>query len=309
MIELPVYLIHWNAPEWCASAARSILASKNVKIHLSVVDNGSEDPTMLRHLLAPEARLIQAGRNAGYAGGANIALHDWLQSGDSELCVIGSHDLHTESETLALLVSAARSHSELGVVAPVLTAPEPSYGGHFDGRHWRQVTHVSDPPPLLPCDWASGTCLLLRRGCVEQIGGFDEEFGSYVEDVDLCLRAGDAGWPTAVVTAARAWGVGSASAAVQELIAVNSMRLRLKRGGRLGALDEMAYLLAQWVRAWCASIAPWRSSDRRHLSRHFASRNSARIRHALPVFLLGLRGSSVPATTVTPKGRRLSGST
>src|SRR5262249_18281210 len=42
--------------------------------------------------------------------------------------------------------------------------------------------------------WATGCCLLIRRACLEQLGGFDEDFFLYSEDVDLCRRAREAGW-------------------------------------------------------------------------------------------------------------------
>jgi N-acetylglucosaminyl-diphospho-decaprenol L-rhamnosyltransferase len=58
---------------------------------------------------------------------------------------------------------------------------------------------------------ASGTCLILRRTCIEQVGLFDEQFGSYVEDVDLGLRAREAGWSVRKIPEARASGVGSVS--------------------------------------------------------------------------------------------------
>ena len=45
-----------------------------------------------------------------------------------------------------------------------------------------------------PVDWATGCCLLVRRRCWEQLGGFDPAFFLYYEDVDLCLRARALGW-------------------------------------------------------------------------------------------------------------------
>jgi GT2 family glycosyltransferase len=42
--------------------------------------------------------------------------------------------------------------------------------------------------------WVTGCCLLLRRDCLRQLGGFDEEFFLYYEDVDLCRRARAEGW-------------------------------------------------------------------------------------------------------------------
>ena len=45
-----------------------------------------------------------------------------------------------------------------------------------------------------PCDWLSGCFLLVRREAIEAVGRFDEGYGKYFEDVDLCLRMARAGW-------------------------------------------------------------------------------------------------------------------
>ena len=44
------------------------------------------------------------------------------------------------------------------------------------------------------CDWLSGCFLLARREALEEVGSFDEGFGKYFEDVDMCLRMARAGW-------------------------------------------------------------------------------------------------------------------
>jgi N-acetylglucosaminyl-diphospho-decaprenol L-rhamnosyltransferase len=52
-----------------------------------------------------------------------------------------------------------------------------------------------------PTGWLSGSCLLLRREAFEAVGGFDEGYFMYVEDLDLCERIGRAGWQVVYVPA------------------------------------------------------------------------------------------------------------
>jgi hypothetical protein len=50
------------------------------------------------------------------------------------------------------------------------------------------------PDESFPCDWLSGCFLMVRREAIRAVGGFDEGYGKYFEDVDLCLRMSRAGW-------------------------------------------------------------------------------------------------------------------
>jgi N-acetylglucosaminyl-diphospho-decaprenol L-rhamnosyltransferase len=45
-----------------------------------------------------------------------------------------------------------------------------------------------------PVPWVTGCCMLIRKDCLNQLGGFDDEFFLYYEDVDFCRRAWAAGW-------------------------------------------------------------------------------------------------------------------
>ena len=63
----------------------------------------------------------------------------------------------------------------------------------------------ADPAAAAAVDWVSGAFFVARRDAWEQLGGFDESYFMYAEDMDLCWRAGRAGWgvayvPDAVVT-------------------------------------------------------------------------------------------------------------
>jgi N-acetylglucosaminyl-diphospho-decaprenol L-rhamnosyltransferase len=273
---LPVYLIHWDAPEWCASAAASLLGSEGVDVELTVVDNGGSEGTALTDHLPPACRVLPTGANLGYTGGANVALSDWkARYPDAELCLIGSHDLHVLPGTLAALVKAAESHPRAGIVAPALVEPRKVAGGEWRGRRARLVPLQEGDEELVTRDWASGTCLLLRRACVESVGLFDESLGSYVEDVDYGLRAGDQGWDVLVVTTAHARGLGAASPRSLEYITANTVLLNAKRQGRLGAVASVGRFAWMCATSFAASLLPWRARERRAESRLHATHRSA----------------------------------
>src|SRR5207244_6123700 len=60
-------------------------------------------------------------------------------------------------------------------------------------RSRRKCRHRSDPGRQT-VSWVTGGCLMVRRACFEQLGGLDESFFLYYEDVDFCRRAAAAGW-------------------------------------------------------------------------------------------------------------------
>jgi GT2 family glycosyltransferase len=264
---LPVYVIHWNASEWCASAARSILASDNVHVDLTVVDNGQVRGAPLEDLLPEGVRVLRPTRNLGYSGGANLALEDWRgRNLQSELCVIGTHDLHVREDALMRLVEMAAHEEGYGILGPALLSPVQSSGGYWTGKRAGQLA-IEDSSELVDRDWVSGSCMLLRRGCVESVGGFDESFNSYVEDVEFCLRAKDAGWKVGVVTEAIAWGLGSASSLAGPLMVVNGIRLIARRHGAvaatLSAVGSFASLGFQVLMARGASLADGKNRPHR----------------------------------------------
>jgi GT2 family glycosyltransferase len=267
---LPVYLIHWNEPAWCAAASESVLASSGANIELTVVDNGQIAGPPLSSCLPTAVRVLPMARNTGYTGGANAALRDWRDHHpDEEFVVIGSHDLHVLPDTLVRLLAVAKRYPQAGVVAPALIAPHPAAGGVWNGRRSWQVS----PPAtneIVERDWASGACLLLRRACVEDVGDFDESLGSYEEDVDYGLRARDHGWTVLIDPGAHAWGLGTSSGSSVEQIAANTVLLSAKRRGARGAAASLTVFVGWALKGWIASVLPWRAADRRALSRRYS---------------------------------------
>jgi GT2 family glycosyltransferase len=276
---LPAYLIHWDAPDWCASAVHSLLESRGVDVRVTVIDNGQRAGRPLTDLLGERIRVLRSERNLGYAGGANIALADWGDSfPGSELCLIGSHDLHVAPTTVRDLVRVARQKRTYGILAPAIEIPVDdsvfrSSGGVWTERGAAQLP-LTGASGVEDRDWVSGTCFVIRRDCVRQIGGFDERFGSYVEDVDFCLRAKDRGWNVGVVTEAVASSLGSASRNHVGLNEANLVLLAVKRRGLKRGLVESLHVIGRGVRSLGGSVAVWRDRRRRESSRYFLTQHA-----------------------------------
>ena len=175
--------------------------------------------------------------------------------------MVGSHDLHVASDALARLLEAAAQRPDCGIVAPALLGPKRAAGGRWrSGR--AELLPLDGADEMVECDWASGTCLLLRRSCADAVGPFDERLGSYGEDVDFGLRAGDHGWKVLVVTAAHANGLGTSSTSAVQLSAANTVLLNAKRKGVIGAAVAMTSLVSTVVRNSAGGLLPGRDAGR-----------------------------------------------
>jgi len=244
-------MIHWNSPQWAASAVNTILVSEGVQVELTVIDNPSERSVLLRSALPDTVEIVWRARNDGYTGVANEALRLWQARPDRpEYCVICSHDLHGRPDTFAIMADLLAADPEYGVLGPTVWRDESR--GHYP--------FCADP--LLQVEWVPGCCLMLRRSSATGIV-FDEAFGSYVEDVDFCLRVSDAGWKIGLATKAEAWELGSASPRAMTLVRANTVRLKVKRRGFPGGLAAISSLIVQGVRSGLGGIALWRPGPQR----------------------------------------------
>jgi N-acetylglucosaminyl-diphospho-decaprenol L-rhamnosyltransferase len=192
---------------------RCLLSLRNNGIvDLVVVDNGSsEDSASLVDALEVPVKLVSPRRNLGYGAGANLG----VRHSDGELLFICNPDLVVEPGAIARLVEALTARADAAVAGPKLLEPGgsvypsgrsfPGLGdalGHgFVGLFWRNNPWTrryrllgDEQHRARDADWVSGAGFLVRRDAFEAVGGFDEAYFMYVEDVDLCWRLHRAGW-------------------------------------------------------------------------------------------------------------------
>ncbi|HEX7460137.1 MAG TPA: glycosyltransferase family 2 protein [Acidimicrobiales bacterium] len=187
-----------------------------------VVDNGSTDGSLAAALtVAPGIEVVDPGENLGYGAAANRG----VAATTSELVLVCNPDLEVPADAVAGLAAALDADPERALAGPLIRTPSgerypsarrfPSMvdaGGHAllgifapDNRFTRNYQRTdldASGDAALDVDWVSGACFLVRRDAFEQVGGFDESYFMYMEEVDLCWRLGRAGWTVAYAPAA-----------------------------------------------------------------------------------------------------------
>jgi GT2 family glycosyltransferase len=180
----------------------SLRASEQVSVEILVVDNGSPDCADL-----PEGVvLLQPGRNTGFAGGCNLGAR---HATGSTLVFVNS-DAVVDAHCLALLHEQTAGGDVVG--ATILVADEPdtvnSWGNpvHVLGFSWAGgYGHPADQAAGGAVASVSGAVFAMRRDTYLHLGGMDDEYFAYGEDVDVSLRAWLSGRHVRVLTGARAW--------------------------------------------------------------------------------------------------------
>jgi N-acetylglucosaminyl-diphospho-decaprenol L-rhamnosyltransferase len=212
-------VVDYDAGAVLAECVRSLL-DEGVS-GVVVVENG--DPTSARAALEPAGigvPLLVTGRNLGYGAGANRGV---AASGSSDLVLVCNADVRVHPGAVARLVGALDAHPEWALVGPRIVDPTgavypsvrrfPSmtdaaghallalvWPGNRFSRRYRPAGAGGDERRAV--DWVSGACFCARRSALEELGGFDEAYFMFAEDMDLCWRAHESGWGVGVEPAA-----------------------------------------------------------------------------------------------------------
>jgi GT2 family glycosyltransferase len=219
-----VVVLTWNGREDTLACLAALAGDTYEPLHVVVVDNASGDGTEEAVRAAhPEVELVSSDTNLGYAGGNNLGLERALALGAGHVLVL-NNDVEVLPGAIAELVDAAERLPRVGAVNPTILFAEPPdhiwfAGARFDPRHGyngRQRGYGRPDGPAFAAraetDRACGAALLVPRGALEEVGGFDEALFLYSEDTDWSLRARAAGYRLYVVPDARVVHRVSASA-------------------------------------------------------------------------------------------------
>jgi GT2 family glycosyltransferase len=198
-----VVIVNYRTMELTAAAVESVLAEPEVdEVH--VVDNASGDGSV-DHLTArfddPRVEVVASGHNVGFGPGVNVGAARCR----APLLLVLNSDATVVAGAVGTLARELLADDRTGVVAPAVYQPDgrtlqPGAYGRLPARRdilssngWVRRRGPDDPALAARPGWVSGVAMLLRRRDFVGLGGFDESFTMYLEDVDLCRRLAEAG--------------------------------------------------------------------------------------------------------------------
>lgn len=215
-MKLSIVIVSWNTKQILAECLNSIapvferMNSLDNPIEVIVVDNASSDGTISLLKESYEwVTLIDTGENLGFPGGNNRG----FDVSQGEYILLLNPDTVVHGSAIEELVQFLDSNPDVGAVGSRLLNtdgslqescyPRPTIGrelwrlfhldrikaiGIYDMDRWS----LTDPRKV---DVLMGACILVRRPIIQKIGGMDEEYFMYSEEVDLCRRIQKDGWP------------------------------------------------------------------------------------------------------------------
>lgn len=200
-------IVNFRAGALLTECVRTVLADSSAgEVELVVVDNGSDDGSVDELARAiPHARVITAPGNVGYARAANLG----IAATRAPVVAVLNPDLTMEAGTAKAMLARFHEEPALGACGPRVrnldgtdypsARRSPTVGlavahgvlglwwptNPFTSRY-RQLN--ADPSVPREVDWVSGAAIWLRRSALDAVGGWDERYFMYMEDLDLCWR-------------------------------------------------------------------------------------------------------------------------
>ena len=214
MLDISFLIVSWNVRELLKRAVQAILDdTRDLEIEIVVVDNASRDGTveMLRAEF-PNVRVIANNENVGFTRGNNQGLE--IAQGRYLFLINPDTEIQRGATRALLNFMDAPENARVGIVGPQLVYADGSLQSSrrrfpkfstalFEStklQQWFPRNRVLTNYYLLETsdlaiqdvDWLVGAAMFVRRAVYEQIGGLDERFFMYSEEMDWCYRAKNA---------------------------------------------------------------------------------------------------------------------
>lgn len=213
LTECDVVIVNYNAGEHLGRCVDSVFAfTGGASVSVVIVDNASTDGSLAPVIQAhPDVQVIANQDNRGFGSASNQG----IEATSSSLVFLLNPDAEIEHGTLADLVALARDRPRVGAIGTLVHETDGSIypsarqipkltdavghavvGSFRKDNPWTRAYTIADWDRRTErqVDWVSGSCMLLRRSAIQQVGAFDAGYFMYAEDADLCTRLRRGGW-------------------------------------------------------------------------------------------------------------------
>jgi N-acetylglucosaminyl-diphospho-decaprenol L-rhamnosyltransferase len=284
---LSIVIVTYNSCAFVAECLESVLGrSEAGHWQVIVVDNDSRDGSAeMVKARFPQVELLEMGANVGF-GAAN---NQGLLACTAPYVLLLNPDTRLDGAGMASLVAFMDRHPAVGLVGPRLVGADqrlqtstrhfPSIAREaveclflhrvsrvFGDKYGEEIAGREAYDKKRRVDWVSGAAMLARVEALRAVGGFDEGFFLYAEEIDLCKRLGSAGWDVWYHPGLTVMHVGN-ERADPELEAENQrskLRYFRKHHGRAAMLAfglvmvlRLAIRSIAWVLASTVKGRPW----------------------------------------------------
>lgn len=221
-MRLSIIIVSWNVAADLEACLRSIYANASPEnTEVIVVDSASIDDTVERvKTTFPQVRLLPQAENVGFTKGNNIG----FRAAQGRYLLLLNPDTEIIGDAIDQMTAYLDANPSVGIVGPRTLNTDgstqssrrrfPTIATALFESTWLQgyapralldryyVADVADDSTA-QVDWVQGSALMARREVYEQIGGLDEAYVMFSEEMDWCRRAKDAGWDVVYVGSAR----------------------------------------------------------------------------------------------------------
>ena len=232
-IELSICIVNWNVKELLRKCLNSIYQkTEGILFEVIVVDNGSTDGSveMLKREF-PECKIVASNENLGFSKGNNLAIK---HARGGKYIAFLNPDTELKTQALVGMTRFLEGNPKYGAVGCKLlnmdgtiqfacarkfptpftefcflsllerAFPRSKFFSGTEMRYWNHRTSRD-----VAC--LSGACIVARRKTIDKIGGFNEKYFMYAEDIDLCYRIRRNGWPIYYLAEEEIYHFGGAS--------------------------------------------------------------------------------------------------
>ncbi len=207
-MELSIIIVHHKTPELLKLCLNSIKKSADdIDCEVIIVDSAtSRKSAELAKEKFPEAIFLPHKENLGYSHGVNLG----IQKANGEYLLILNPDVVVAGDSIQKMINYMKKHSDIGMLGPKML----NFNGTVQRTYfsfYKPITIIarrtflgrfkpfkkalydflmvgSDADKIQTPDWLMGSAIMVSRRAIEKVGGMDERFFMYFEDVDWARR-------------------------------------------------------------------------------------------------------------------------